>query len=68
MDHEDTEAQRTSPPFVSGPSMRPTLRAGDGLVVQAYDEQTPVRAGDVVVFYNAAKYRPVVHRVGSRNR
>ncbi len=65
MDHEDLETQRTSPSFVSGPSMLPTLRVGDGLIVQAYNQQTPVRAGDVVVFYNAAEHRSVVHRVMS---
>ncbi len=65
MDREDIDAKRTSTIFVSGPSMRPTLRIGDELIVQAYDEQTPVCTGDVVVFYNAAKHRPVVHRVMS---
>ena len=65
MDHEDIETQRTSPSFVSGPSMLPTLRVGDGLIVQPYNPQTAVRAGDVVVFYSAAEHRPVVHRVMS---
>jgi hypothetical protein len=33
--------------------------------VQANDQQTTVRAGDVVVFCSAAKHRSVVHRVMS---
>jgi signal peptidase I len=65
MDHEYIDTQRTSTPAVSGPSMLPTLRVGDGLIVQAYDQQTTVRAGDVVVFCSAAKHRSVVHRVMS---
>ncbi len=65
MDNKCSEAQRTSTPAVNGPSMLPTLRVGDGLIVQAYDEQTTIRAGDVVVFCRAARHRTVVHRVMS---
>ncbi len=39
MDNEYIEAQRKSTPAVSVSRMLPTLRIGDGLVVQAYDEQ-----------------------------
>ena len=39
------------------------IQSSGHIIVQAYNQQTPVRAGDVVVFYSAATDRPVVHRV-----
>ena len=52
----------------NGPSMNPTLKAGDGLRVVPY-ENTPIRVGDVIVFHTPERQRHVTHRVisvGSR--
>ena len=47
-----------------GPSMNPTLRAGDGLIVMPYrGKKIPV--GDVVVFRHPERQHKVVHRVVS---
>ena len=57
----------TSPMRVaySGPSMNPTLREPEVLVVKPYGER-PVRAGDVVCFQPPGSERTVVHRVVGR--
>lgn len=47
-----------------GPSMNPSLKAGDGLKVVPYDDQK-VRVGDVVVFRPPGGNHDVVHRVVS---
>ncbi len=41
------------------------IQSSGHIIVQAYNQQTPVHAGDVAVFYSAANHRPVVHRVMS---
>jgi len=46
----------------TGPSMNPTLKAGDGLNVMPYGNRK-VRIGDVVVFPNPQGSHHVVHRV-----
>ncbi len=46
----------------AGPSMNPTLDAGDGLKVLPYHGRT-IRPGDVVVFRSPAGRHNVVHRV-----
>jgi len=45
-----------------GPSMNPTLKAGDGLIVVAY-EDSPIFVGDVVVFRHPEKKHRIAHRV-----
>ena len=47
-----------------GPSMNPTLKAGDVLRVVPYQGRK-IRVGDIVVFYPAGEERQVVHRVVS---
>jgi hypothetical protein len=47
-----------------GPSMNPTLRAGDGLKIIPYDGQS-IRLGDVVVFIPPGDENKIVHRVVS---
>ena len=46
----------------NGPSMNPTLKAGDGLRVVPY-ENTRICVGDVVVFHTPEGKRHVTHRV-----
>lgn len=46
----------------NGPSMNPTLKAGDGLRVVPY-ENTRISVGDVVVFHTAQRKGHVSHRV-----
>ena len=46
----------------SGPSMNPTLKAGDSLRVAPY-ENTRINVGDVVVFHTPERERHVTHRV-----
>ena len=46
----------------TGPSMNPTLRAGDGLRVLPYGNKR-IRPGDVVVFQDPETKRHVVHRI-----
>lgn len=48
----------------TGPSMNPTLRAGDCLKVVPY-EDGKIRVGDVIVFHPPGHRRCVVHRVVS---
>ena len=45
-----------------GPSMNPTLRAGDGMTVIPYGDSKP-RVGDVVVFRSSEPDHHIVHRV-----
>ncbi|MBN2354598.1 signal peptidase I [candidate division KSB1 bacterium] len=45
-----------------GPSMHPTLRVGDGLIVLPY-EARPIKKGDMVVFTSPQDGKQVVHRV-----
>ncbi len=45
-----------------GPSMYPTLRVGDGLVVMPYQGR-PIKKGDLVVFKSPQDGKQVVHRV-----
>lgn len=47
-----------------GPSMNPTLRAGDGLKIIPYNGQS-IRLGDVVVFVPPGDENKIVHRVVS---
>ena len=47
-----------------GPSMNPTLKAGDRLMVAPYGD-APVRPGDVIVFRASGRKRHVTHRVVS---
>ncbi len=46
----------------TGPSMNPTLRAGDGMTVIPYGNSRP-RVGDVVVFRSPERDQHIVHRV-----
>jgi signal peptidase I len=46
----------------TGPSMNPTLRAGDGLQIEPY-EGKKIRAGDVIVFVSPENGHKVTHRV-----
>jgi len=46
----------------TGPSMSPTLKAGDTLRVVPY-RHCPVRVGDVVAFRRPGKSRIIVHRI-----
>ena len=46
----------------TGPSMNPTLRAGDGMTVIPYGDSRP-RVGDVVVFHSPERDYHIVHRV-----
>ena len=46
----------------TGPSMNPTLRAGDGMTVIPYGD-SKIRAGDVVVFSSPEQDHYIVHRV-----
>ena len=46
----------------TGPSMNPTLKAGDGLTVVPYGNRK-INIGDVVVFFHPEGNRNVVHRV-----
>ena len=50
----------------NGPSMNPTLKAGDQLRVVPY-ENTRIRVGDVIVFQAPQRKRHVTHRVVSVN-
>ena len=50
----------------TGPSMNPTLKAGDGLIVVPY-EDSKICIGDVVVFRSPDQDRYIVHRVISSN-
>ncbi len=45
-----------------GPSMNPTLKAGDGLYVIPYGDN-PIDTGDVVVFRHPEEKYKIVHRV-----
>jgi signal peptidase len=46
----------------TGPSMNPTLKAGDKLYVTPYDGQK-IRPGDVIVFLSPESGRKVTHRI-----
>jgi hypothetical protein len=46
----------------NGPSMNPTLKAGDGLRVLPYDN-TSIRVGDVILFQTPEREGRVTHRV-----
>lgn len=46
----------------TGPSMNPTLRPGDQLLVVPYDGRK-VRCGDVIVFRGPGGGQPITHRV-----
>lgn len=50
----------------TGPSMNPTLQAGDGMIVVPYEDQE-IQVGDVVVFQSPEQNHYVVHRVLSVN-
>ncbi len=50
---------------IAGPSMQPTLKAGDLLIVEPYRGQRP-RLGDVVVFSTGPERRLITHRLLSR--
>ena len=50
----------------TGPSMNPTLKAGDGLFVVPYGNRK-IRIGDVVVFSYPERSHKVVHRVVAVN-
>jgi len=53
------------PIIYTGPSMRPTLRGGDALIVRPYKGQR-IRRGDVIVFHpDGDPDRMVTHRVVS---
>jgi signal peptidase I len=45
-----------------GPSMNPTLKAGDGLIVEPYGS-TRIACGDVITFRSGEKGCDIVHRV-----
>lgn len=45
-----------------GPSMRPTLKPGDGLTVISYGRKK-IKAGDVVLFRHPQEGHKIVHRV-----
>ena len=49
-----------------GPSMNPTLKTGDGMIVVPYEDKK-IRKGDVVVFRHPENDHHVVHRVVSLN-
>lgn len=46
----------------TGPSMNPTFKAGDGLVVVPYKDKK-IRPGDVITFKSKDRSHNVVHRV-----
>ncbi len=46
----------------TGPSMKPTLKEGDGLYIMPCDQKVPV-AGDLVVYKSPENGRRVVHRI-----
>ena len=48
----------------TGPSMNPTLKAGDVLMTIPYEDRK-IRVGDIVVFQPSEEMRHVVHRVVS---
>lgn len=47
----------------SGPSMFPTLKSGDGLIISEYTDSTDIKIGDVIVYPHPHKSVDVVHRV-----
>ena len=52
---------------IVGPSMRPTLKAGDLLIVEPYRDRR-MRLGDVIVFAAGPERRLITHRLFSRKR
>ena len=52
------------PVYYTGPSMNPTLKAGDVLMTIPYEDQK-IRVGDIVVFQPSEEMGYVVHRVVS---
>ncbi|PIS30579.1 signal peptidase I [Candidatus Saganbacteria bacterium CG08_land_8_20_14_0_20_45_16] len=46
-----------------GPSMNPTLKVPDQLIVIPYRSQTEIKVGDVIVFKLSTKETNIVHRV-----
>jgi len=47
----------------SGPSMYPTLRSGDGLVLEPFEKPSQLNVGDIIVYSSSDKLFDVVHRV-----
>lgn len=63
----DRDSLRGSSLSCIGPSMVPTLRAGDGLQIESYGRETP-SVGDVVIFLHPEAGYHVVHRVVAKER
>ena len=55
-------AQKKDRMYCLGPSMRPTLKAGDLLAIAPYNGQAP-RIGDVIVFQTPGEEKHITHRV-----
>ncbi len=47
----------------SGPSMFPTLKSGDGLIISKYTNNTEIKIGDIIVYPHPHKSIDVVHRI-----
>ncbi|MCP4177600.1 MAG: signal peptidase I [bacterium] len=46
-----------------GPSMFPTLRSGDGLIMYNYKNRREIRVGDIILYPHPEKPFDVVHRI-----
>jgi len=47
----------------TGPSMKPTLKPGDGLDLYTYEDPAEIRVGDVIVYPHPSRTIDVVHRI-----
>lgn len=47
----------------NGPSMKPTFKAGDGLIIETFSEPGNIKIGDVITYSHPSGKYDVVHRV-----
>lgn len=47
----------------SGPSMHPTLKSGDGLILETFEKPSQLKVGDVIVYSRPDKLFDIVHRI-----